>query len=433
MIRSGISAFASRRVLLLQGPVGPFFSRLANALEEAGAYVGKVNFNGGDWLFFPTRAKSFTGTATDWTRWLEDLLRKEQFDLVLLFGDCRPLHVTAKKVATKLGIEIGVFEEGYLRPNFVTLERQGVNGFSCLPRSIAPFMAAPIPQPGPVRQVHPTFWPMAIQAFAYGVAHWLTRPLFPNYVHHRPMGIGEACRWVRAAWRKPLYQWRERGVFDSLCGDESSRFFLVPLQVFNDSQVTIHAPFSDLRSFIRRVMESFARHAPHDTRLVFKHHPLDRGHTDYTRFIRKLARILAISHRTLYIHDQNLPKLLQRAEGVVVINSTVGLSALHHGTPTIACGTAIYDLPGLTYQGPLDAFWTSAAHSPPDPTSMRRFRSQLIARTQLNGSFYRALPDEEARAGLIWPAQSAPPEKLTESATTRATRHSAGRTNEGIR
>src|SRR5207253_3330067 len=43
-------ALRGKRVLLLQGPVGPFFRRLAARLRAAGAEVHKVNFNGGDGL-----------------------------------------------------------------------------------------------------------------------------------------------------------------------------------------------------------------------------------------------------------------------------------------------------------------------------------------------------------------------------------------------
>lgn len=42
-----------------------------------------------------------------------------------------------------------------------------------------------------------------------------------------------------------------------------------------------------------------------------------------------------------YIHDQHLPALLEHARGAMMINSTVGLSAIHHNTPLKVCGTAI--------------------------------------------------------------------------------------------
>lgn len=64
--------------------------------------------------------------------------------------------------------------------------------------------------------------------------------------------------------------------------------------------------------------------------------------------------------RIRYIRDRHLPSLLTSAQGVVVINSTVGLSAIAYGTATKVCGRAIYDIAGLSFQGALDAFWRAA-------------------------------------------------------------------------
>jgi capsular polysaccharide export protein len=115
-----------------------------------------------------------------------------------------------------------------------------------------------------------------------------------------------------------------------------------------------------------------------------------------------VAREAGIELRVRYIHDQHLPTLLMYAHGVVVINSTVGLSAIHHGAPTKVCGKALYDMPGLTYQGTLDEFWSDALYSKPDQRLYQRFRNYLVAETQLNGSFYKPLKEAGLCAGLIW-------------------------------
>ena len=47
MARAGVQA-AARRFLFLQGPPGPFFFELAQALDRAGAQVARINFSGGD-------------------------------------------------------------------------------------------------------------------------------------------------------------------------------------------------------------------------------------------------------------------------------------------------------------------------------------------------------------------------------------------------
>ena len=109
---------------------------------------------------------------------------------------------------------------------------------------------------------------------------------------------------------------------------------------------------------------------------------------------------LGLGQRLLNIHDQHLPTLLGSMRGAVVINSTVGLSALSHDAPVKVCGVALYDMQGLTFQGPLDDFWRQADSFRPDPDLLRRFRANLIERTQINGSFYAGGIDVTASAAL---------------------------------
>lgn len=130
MDRQVWNSFAGRHVLLLQGPVGPFFGRVAEAMREASAAsVHKINFSGGDWLFYRYRAVNYTGTLSQWPDFLARYLEDNRIDVLVLFGDCRPVHAAAISVAAERGLTYWVFEEGYIRPNYVTLERHGVNGF----------------------------------------------------------------------------------------------------------------------------------------------------------------------------------------------------------------------------------------------------------------------------------------------------------------
>jgi len=109
----------------------------------------------------------------------------------------------------------------------------------------------------------------------------------------------------------------------------------------------------------------------------------------------------------VYIHDQHLPSLLKATRGVVVVNSTVGLSALGHGAPVKVCGTALYDIPGLTFQGRLRQFWHFAGQAVPDAQELLRFKRALIRRTQLNGSFYRKLQGVPWTCGVALDGQMA--------------------------
>jgi capsular polysaccharide export protein len=85
---------------------------------------------------------------------------------------------------------------------------------------------------------------------------------------------------------------------------------------------------------------------------------------------------------------------------VVVINSTVGLSAIDHGKPVKTLGYAIYDMPGLTHQGELDDFWQNP--QTPNRSIYESFHRELIERTQINGNFYRRLPVQDYKSGVYW-------------------------------
>ncbi len=400
MTEASPDALRGKRILLLQGPVGPFFRRLAKELRAAGAEVHKVNFNGGDWLFYPSGALNWRGGRRDWADFLQSLIVQRQIDLVLLFGDCRPIHRVARSVAQQYGIQVGAFEEGYIRPNFITFEESGVNGYSRLPRRAEFYRHLPCRPATAERDVGSTFRYAALWSVFYYLAAAIGRPWFPHYRHHRRLALSELFPWLRSAWRKLFYTMRERSILERLTGPLHRKFFLVPLQTSVDSQVRQHSDFRSVAQFIRHVVRSFAERAPADASLVIKHHPLDRGFHDYSRLIVRLRAQLGLGARLLYVHDQHLPTLLESMRGAVVINSTAGLSALSHNAPVKVCGVAIYDMVGLTFQEPLDDFWLEADSFRPDPDLFRRFRAHLIERTQINGSFYARGIDATASAAL---------------------------------
>lgn len=388
--------------------MGPFFARLAKDLTAAGATVHKVNFNAGDAWFYPMDAIAYRRPAVEWPTFFEALITRLNIDTLLFFGDCREWHAQAKAIAARHGLDVGVFEEGYLRPRHVTLERSGVNGYSSMPRSPLVYLNQPEWPDVPEREVGNCYWTMVWWGFCYFTVGALGKPWFPHNRHHRKLSVLEALPWIRSAWRRHWYQWKERGSLQRLQQEKCGHYFVVPLQVHNDSQIERHSPYKDVPAFIDEVLQSFARSAPAEAALVIKHHPMDRGYTDYTTQITRQAQALGISERCLYLHDQHLPTMLDHARGVVVVNSTVGLQALRHGTPTKAMGSAVYNMQGLCFQGSLDEFWIGASEARPDATLLRRFVRYLKNVNQINGSFYRVMPGGNGKTGLIWPSRELP-------------------------
>ncbi|PRP72255.1 hypothetical protein BUE93_02110 [Chromobacterium amazonense] len=382
------SLLKHRRLLLLQGPMGHFFNQLADWLDAHGIESRKINFNGGDWLFHRRPGTvHYRGRMSSFSRWLRLYLRREDIDAMVCFGDCRRLHRVAALVGKELGCAFYAFEEGYLRPDYITLEKGGVNAFSALAFNPERYLKhEPIANERPL-PTHPSFKYMAITAISYYSAGWALGRFFPHYRHHKSFSpILECGYWLRAGLRKQLYRVTERRLIRHINQHMHRQYFLVALQVFNDSQIRQHSPYLDVRDFISEVIHSFARHAPKEQQLVFKHHPMDRGHRNYRRFIKEQAIQADIASRVHYVHDAHLPTLLKGSRGVVTINSTVGLSALHHGRPLMTMGRAFYDIDGLTFQHGLDRFWNEPYII--DNSLYGRLRSYMIKHTQLNGAFF---------------------------------------------
>jgi capsular polysaccharide export protein len=382
-----------RHVLMLQGPMGDFFSELAALMLARGQAVSKVHFNGGDQFFWHHGgALRYNGEPDALGPWLRRLIRSRGVDAVVLFGQMRPIHRVARAEARALGVEVFVFEEGYLRPDWVTIERRGVNALSRQPR-LASFYrqqldtAAPAPLP-----TGQNLRRTARVAAAYGIASALLKPLYFRQQHHRSLNpIVEPLRWLRGAWRQAVFAHRERGMLAPLTHEALyKRWFLVPLQVRDDSQVRDHSRFTSMLDFLDEVVTSFAAHAPADAVLVVKHHPMDRAYVDYAADIERLRQRFDLGDRLRYVHDLHLPTLLQHAGGVITVNSTVGLQALYHGTPVITLGESVYQVPGLVYDGDLATFWQAPGEV--DRPLYERFRTHLIASSQLNASFYAERP-----------------------------------------
>lgn len=390
-----------KRALLLQGPPGPFFGRLAGELAGGGIRVDKINFHGGDELYYPDHAVSYRGPADEWPGFCRHFLEQHGIDAVLLFGDCRPIHKAAIEQARALGVAVWVFEEGYLRPDYITLERHGVNGYSRMSRDPGFYLqrADELPDPPAPRPTGQSFYHHAYYVSRYALALERGKARFPGYRHHRSFPpLAQAAGWLRGGMRKPLHARRDRALLPMFSGAWASRYFLVPLQVHADYQILEHSRFRDVEEMIDLVVRSFAAHAPRDTLLVLKHHPMDRGNRDYGHIVRALARELDLGERIVSVHDLHLPTLLKHARGVVTVNSTVGLSAIHHNAPTTVLGDAIYDIPGLTAQLPLERFWLE--QTAPDRALYQAFVKVLRWTNQHNGNFYRPLVRHGA--GVLW-------------------------------
>ena len=383
----------TQHFLFLQGVCSPFFPRLATALRQQGHTVSKINFTVGDRVYWRQgSALNYRGAMERLPQFYQRTYTNRSISDIVLFGDCRPVHRPAIALARSAGIRVHVFEEGYFRPHWITLERDGVNGNSTMPRDPAWYrqQASQVPNYDNGLSFNTAFWKRAAYDVGYNFWAGLNPILHRGVRGHVPYSpLTEYLGYVRRGIRLKYYAKDARqSEMDLLASKDSKPFFLLPLQLATDAQIVHHSNFSNMAEATHHVMQSFAAHAARHTRLAIKIHPLDPGLVNYRAMARLWAKQLQIEDRVFFLESGNLPPLLTHTAGVITVNSTVGASAILHGKRTITLGKAIYDMAGLTYQSHLDAFWS--AEDRPDLKLFKAFRNVVINTCQLNGGFYCA-------------------------------------------
>ncbi|WP_235597615.1 capsule biosynthesis protein [Campylobacter iguaniorum] len=371
--------------------MGKFFNKLFTIFAQNGAKVYRIGFNAGDSFFAKDQNYyPYKGKPKHWRDFIEDFLISRNIDMIFLFGDCRFYHKHAISIAKNTGIDVYVFEEGYLRPGFITMEYFGVNSNSSMPkhREFYDNYTSRTLETFASQHTHSTYTRMAWWAFEYYVISDIFYFLYPHYIHHRNFtAFDEGINGIKNFFRKYINMLKERNLEYMFENKITDKYYFVAIQTHDDFQVRTHSKFRTIEDFLQYVLLSFIKFAPKDTSIVFKHHPMDRGKKNYKPFIDRIAKEYDVEDRIIVVWDVHLPTILRNAKAVVVINSTVGLSALYHAKPTICLGKSMYDIDGLTSKGmSLDKFWTH--HKPVDRDLYHKFRQYLLDKTQIPGSFY---------------------------------------------
>ena len=351
------------RAVLLQGPVGPFFRKLRKALDASGYDAWQVSLNAGDTLFAGRGRKCIPYRDGDrsWESWFRDLLIEGGFEHVILFGSERPAHSTARRVASSLGVNVVSLEEGYIRPGAITVEEGGNNRLSPISGRLPPPDFRPTATEA-TPEIRGSFLSMCI----YGAAYYTAAVVFSTSnqagMLHRPVWLHEeAVGWIRNLYRRVAKQSENVAIIERLLEHHVGQYFIVPLQVSEDTQLKAAARGWNNGRLIREALRSFAATAPSHTRLVFKIHPLERGHDRDRLLIRKLAQELGVSSRVDLIDVGSIGHLTRHSAGMITINSTSGLSAIFHGVPLLVIGDALYANPELATCArglpDFEAFW----------------------------------------------------------------------------
>jgi len=389
----GLPPAPSRQFLFLQGPISPFFTELGGALRALGHGVRRINLCLGDKLFWAgPGATDYRGRAAEWPAFIAGYLDREGITDLVLLGEQRPYHRVAIAAARARGIAVAVTDYGYLRPDWIVLERDGMGPESRFPRDPAAILAlaAACPEPDFAPRYANDFSLQARWDVGFHLASELPWP-FPHYesfLLHAPVAayLGTGLR----LWRRQAETARSAATVARLVAmrlQGGGPLFLFAMQMENDFSIRAYSAFPDNDTAIDRTVASFARHAPANAELLVKVHPLDPGLKRWRRRVGRIAAAHGVAGR-VHLLDGALDAdvVIDACRGVITINSTLAIRAIQLERRTIALGRAMFDIPGLTWQGPLDAFWLEAP--PPDPVLAAAFIRAIGACLHIRGRFY---------------------------------------------
>jgi capsular polysaccharide export protein len=386
------------RVFLFLQSHPSFFGRdVIRHMRAEGHCCHVINLNLGDWFFRRgTGAINYVGSLADWPAWLAAFLDRHAVTDIIYYADQRPYHRAARQLARSRGIACFAYEFGYLRPDFITLERGGMGAFSHFPNDpdVIETLAATLPVASPEGHYPYTFRDEAVNEVGYHLVPWFLPVFFPRYRRDRLYSpLLEYLSYVPKLINKGRRQRHAEAVTARLAGD-ATPYNLVILQMQGDYQVRRATAYRDLTHLADEILASFAAKAPTERHLVFKLHPLENGMRDWAGIVMRRARHHGVAGRVHVLDGGNLAALCDGSAGVVALNSTAGLSALMRGVPVCALGIAIYDMARLTHQGGLDRFWTDP--EAPVMRTVAAFKALLIAAVQVKGNFFT--PEGRARA-----------------------------------
>lgn len=379
-----------RHYLFVGAPFGPFSRLLGGSLRTEGARCSRIILNAGDASDWGSKeAEAYRGHPRAWPSWIAAYMQRERVSDLIVYGDSNPYCVAAMRRARRMDVKIHVLEQGYFRPDWITLERDGVNGSSRLPRDPDYFrqMAKFMPDERHV-EVGRIATAGVARIFAYHVVAYLGCWAFPNFRFAYPYSpLRQAAGHIRRYVLQHLLSRRTRATLGRIMTAERPMYLAI-LQRPGDSQLVKHSSVKTVTDFIDQVLTSFAAHAQPKAQLVFKCHPLDHGLENHRAIIRRLAAARGVADRVVYLDGGDLAAIVRRSSGVISVNSTAGLVGIELERPTVVLGCATYDISGMTHQDGLDRFWTRPQG--PDADVFAAYKRLVMATTQINGAYSTA-------------------------------------------
>ncbi|QKV18814.1 nitrogen fixation protein FixF [Oricola thermophila] len=171
-----------------------------------------------------------------------------------------------------------------------------------------------------------------------------------------------------------------------------NNYVFVPFQVPSDMQILALSPWIDSMVKLHGEIAALADAFP-ERRFVIKEHP---------SFPLSIQQVVPRHSRIMFANGGNTRRLIEGAEAVITVNSTVGLEALTLGRKVITLGEAHYNIDGLVLhagsRAELHEAFARLDAWQPDEDRRRRFIRFVFNRFLL--PFGRTAPGDKALAIL---------------------------------
>jgi len=289
------------------------------------------------------------GAANHYARRIACALEERSFDSMLFFNGRHNLFVAVlDHIAELTGCPKLVFEQGLFRPDYLTIDGQGVNWRNSL-RSLAPLLSdEPLSyQRRPLYRDLTAVLPQAAQPHDYkrGVG------LFALSKAYAAMKLEPRWRiFLRSAENRDLLEsacfpasslGARTNLLEELYGSEQYDYvILCPLQVETDTQIVLHSPniptMQSLIDHVSAAVQKFNARSPRKACVVFKTHPQE-------------PRAVQVTQPDCFLINESTVSgiLKRRCDLVITINSTAGIEGIEAGKPVITLGQAFYSFPGV--------------------------------------------------------------------------------------
>lgn len=298
-------------------PFSPFFVNLARYLDAFGHEVVLLNPQRHVEAVYSGKVRSVSYSLDS----AEAAFDRERFDrLVVWNGIADMLEINQ---ASRTGTTVWFAENGCF-PGTLQLNKSGVNASADY---------AQLTSAGLMDFFYPEIELPDIHTPGVSQVHFPISAYMDHLLHENGVG-NQGVFWrlhtsIQQRFAKLVFQYVPDKSVDLY---HVGPYILFPLQVNADTQISQHSPYRDMYQILDMLVP-LIRQTKY--KLIIKAHPSEIQLTHY--------RDYADDERVIYVKRTNLDELIEQADVIITVNSSVGMQAAAKGKKVLTLGSSMYE------------------------------------------------------------------------------------------